>query len=112
MQIDPSAGCASSCIGARCFPGQVVLSLAPVVNVICIGSSYIKALSSFVKFAKFFAKFSAVESERIVYTAVHVSLEKEKENLCVVFTYSIKQAHEIRKFHVAFMNNGSEMYKN
>ena len=70
-----------------------------MVNVIYIGSSYIKALSSF-------AKFSAVESERIVYTAVHVSLEKEKENLCVVFTYSIKQARGIRKFHVAFMNDG------
>ena len=29
----------------------------------------------------------------------YLSVEKEKENLCVVFTYSIKQVHEIR-FHV------------
>ena len=27
--------------------------------------------------------------------------EKEKGNFCVVFTYSIKQTREIRKFHVA-----------
>ena len=33
----------------------------------------------------------------------HLSLEKEKENFCVVFTYSIKQAHEIRYFHVIVM---------
>ena len=31
----------------------------------------------------------------------YLSKEKEKENLCVVLTYSIKWAHEIRKFHVA-----------
>ena len=31
----------------------------------------------------------------------YVSLEQEKENLCVVLTYSIKRACEIRKFHVA-----------
>ena len=30
----------------------------------------------------------------------YLSVEKEKENLCVVFTYSIKQMHEIRRFHV------------
>ena len=30
----------------------------------------------------------------------YLSVEKEKENLCVVFTYSIKQVHEIRRFHV------------
>ena len=28
----------------------------------------------------------------------YVSLEKEKENFCVVLTYSIKRAPEIRKF--------------
>ena len=33
----------------------------------------------------------------------YLSLEKEKENFCVVFTYSIKQAHEIRYFHVIVM---------
>ena len=31
----------------------------------------------------------------------YVSLEQEKENLCVVLSYSIKRACEIRKFHVA-----------
>ena len=29
------------------------------------------------------------------------SLEKEKEYFCVVFTYSLKRAREIRKCHVA-----------
>ena len=31
----------------------------------------------------------------------YVSLEKEKLNVCAVLTYSIKGAREIRKFHVA-----------
>ena len=31
----------------------------------------------------------------------YLSLEKEKETFCVVFTYSIKRAREIRKIHVA-----------
>ena len=31
----------------------------------------------------------------------YLSLEKEKENFCVVLTYSIICAREIRKFHVA-----------
>ena len=30
----------------------------------------------------------------------YVSLEKEKQNFCVVLTYSIKREHESRKFHV------------
>ena len=29
----------------------------------------------------------------------YLSLEKEKDNFCVVFTYSLKQACEIRTFH-------------
>ena len=29
----------------------------------------------------------------------YLSLAKEKDNFCVVFTYSLKQACEIRKFH-------------
>ena len=35
----------------------------------------------------------------------YVSLEKEKQNFCVVYmlTYSIKWAHEIRKFHVVVL---------
>ena len=35
-----------------------------------------------------------------------MSLEKEKENFCVVLTYSIKWAREIRKFHVSIMQQG------
>ena len=31
----------------------------------------------------------------------YLSLEKEKENFCVVLNYSIQRASEIRKFHVA-----------
>ena len=31
----------------------------------------------------------------------YLSLEKEKETFCVVFTYSIKRSREIRTFHVA-----------
>ena len=31
----------------------------------------------------------------------YLSLEKEEETFCVVFTFSIKRAREIRKFHVA-----------
>ena len=31
----------------------------------------------------------------------YLSLEKEKENFYVLFTYSIKRAREMRKFHVA-----------
>ena len=33
----------------------------------------------------------------------YLSLEKEKETFCVAFTYSVKRAREIRKFHVAFV---------
>ena len=31
----------------------------------------------------------------------YVSLEKEKPNFCVVLTISIKRTRDIRKFHVA-----------
>ena len=31
----------------------------------------------------------------------YLSLEKERENFCAVFTNSIERAHESRKFHVA-----------
>ena len=30
----------------------------------------------------------------------YLNLEKEKENFCVLFNYSIKRAREVRKFHV------------
>ena len=31
----------------------------------------------------------------------YLSLEKESDNVCALLTYSIKRAREIRKFHVA-----------
>ena len=42
------------------------------------------------------AKFSGLNPK-----GPYVSLEKEKQNFCAVLTYSIKGAREIRKFHVA-----------
>ena len=33
----------------------------------------------------------------------YLSLEKEKDTFCVVFTYSVKWVCEIRKFHVTVM---------
>ena len=41
------------------------------------------------------AKFSGLNPK-----GPYVSLEKEKRNFCVVLTYSIRLAREIRKFHV------------
>ena len=32
---------------------------------------------------------------------LYLSLEKEKKTFCVVFTYSVRRAREIGKFHVA-----------
>ena len=42
------------------------------------------------------AKFSGLISK-----GPYLSLEKEKETFCVLLTFSIKWAREIRKFHVA-----------
>ena len=42
------------------------------------------------------AKFSGLNPK-----GPYVSLEKDKQNFCVVLTYSIKRAREIRKFDVA-----------
>ena len=42
------------------------------------------------------AKFSGLNPK-----GPYISLEKEKENFCVVLTYTINRAREIRKFHVA-----------
>ena len=39
-QINSSSGYASSSMGARCFPGLVVLSLSPIVNTVFPGSSW------------------------------------------------------------------------
>ena len=41
------------------------------------------------------AKFSGLNPK-----GPYLSLEKERETFCVVFTYSVKQVHEIRKFHL------------
>ena len=41
----------------------------------------------------------------------YLSLEKEKETFCVVFTYSIKRAREVRKFRVAVVQRWLKMYK-
>ena len=44
------------------------------------------------------AKFSGLNPK-----GPYLSLEKERETFCVVFTYSVTQVHEIRKFLVAVM---------
>ena len=38
-----------------------------------------------------------------LYLKPYLSLQNEKEYFCVVFTYSIKRAHEIRYFHVVIV---------
>ena len=42
------------------------------------------------------AKFSGLNPK-----GPYLSLEKEKETFCAVFTYPVKRAREIRTFHVA-----------
>ena len=42
---------------------------------------------------------------------LYLSLEKEKETFCVVFTYSVKRAREVRKFRVAVVQRWLKMYK-
>ena len=53
-------------------------------------------LFNFVQFGKCCRNFLGLNPK-----GPYLSLEEEKDNFCVVFTYSIKQACEIRKFHVA-----------
>ena len=53
-------------------------------------------LISFNLICQMLAKFSGLNQK-----GPYVSLEKEKQNFCVVLTYSIRWACEIRKFHVA-----------
>ena len=43
---------------------------------------------------------------------LYLSLEKEKENFCVEFTYSIKRASEIRKFHVVVVQRRQRNVQN
>ena len=63
---------------------------------------WIRTVSNFIDLNQFhlicqmLAKFSGLNPK-----GPYVSLEKEKQNFCVVLTYSIKRAREIRKFHVA-----------
>ena len=42
----------------------------------------------------------------------YLSLEKESDNFCVVFTYSIKRAREIRKFHVVVVQRRQRNVQN
>ena len=41
-----------------------------------------------------------------------VSLENERDNFCVVFTYSIKRAREISKFHVVVVQRRQRNVQN
>ena len=52
-------------------------------------------LFNFIKFGKCWRHFLRLNPK-----GPYLSLEKEKDNICVVFTHSIKRACEIRKFHV------------
>ena len=42
----------------------------------------------------------------------YLSLEKGSDNFCVVFTYSIKRAREIRKFHVVVVHRRQRNVQN
>ena len=53
-------------------------------------------LFNFTLFCQMLAKFSGLNPK-----GPYVSLEKEKQNFCVLLSYYIKRAREIRKFHVA-----------
>ena len=53
-------------------------------------------LFSFIQFVKCWRNFFGLNPK-----GPYLSLEKEKEPFCTVFTYSVKRVSEIRKFHVA-----------
>ena len=53
-------------------------------------------LFNFIQFVKCWRHFLGLNPK-----GPYLSLEKEREHFCVVFTYSIKRTCEIRKFHVA-----------
>ena len=57
-------------------------------------STIFSYLISFI--CQMFAKFSGLNPK-----GPYLSLERKIENLCVVLTYSVNRAREIRKFHVA-----------
>ena len=44
--------------------------------------------------------------------SMYLSLEKESDNFCVVFTYSIKRVREIRKFHVVVVQRRKRNVQN
>ena len=54
-------------------------------------------LFRFILFVKSWRNFLGFEYEKTVYLIL------EKESFCAAFTYSIKRAREIRKFHVAVL---------
>ena len=66
--------------------------------------SQFRTVSNFIDLIQFpsicqmLAKFSGLNPK-----GPYLSVEKEKENFYVVFTFSIKQAREIRKFHDAVL---------
>ena len=41
----------------------------------------------------------------------YLNLEKEKENFCVLFNYSIKRAREVSKFHVTVVQTATKCTK-
>ena len=51
---------------------------------------------NFIEFVKCWRNFLGLNSK-----GPYLSLEKEQENLCVVFTYFIKRGRETSKFHIA-----------
>ena len=66
---------------------------------ICTALNFINYIS-FHLVCQMLAKFSGLNLK-----GQYVSLEKEKQNFCVVLTYSIRWAREIRKFHVAVVQS-------
>ena len=66
---------------------------------ICTASNFID-LISFNLICQMLAKLSGLNRK-----GPYVSLEKEKQNFCVVLTYSMRWAREIRKFHVAVVQS-------
>ena len=47
-----------------------------------------------------------------IYQYRYLCLEKESDSFCVVFTYSIKRAREIRKFHVVVVQRRQRNVQN
>ena len=41
----------------------------------------------------------------------YLSLEKEKENFCVVLAYFVKRLREVKKFHVAVVQRRVRSFK-